>query len=130
MRIYSEWASNHRTMIFLEGGNQTSLDSWGHFLACQPHIKPKKKPPLEGQRYTMPFRIFREDEESLNDCATAVVVLVSTKLCGAIDSYREMKRGGELKYSENNVSNVNSWLELSEWEREFVEKISKCRLAV
>lgn len=129
MRIYSEWATNHKTMIFLEGGNQNSLKDWHTFLATQPHKVPSKEP-LEGQRYTMPFHIFREDDESLNGCATAVVVLVSTKLCKAIDNYREMKKGNELKYSESNVSSVNSWLELSEWEREFVEKISKCRLAV
>jgi hypothetical protein len=126
MRIYSEWASNHRTMIFLEGGNQDSLHDWHTLLATQPHVIPKKNVPLEEQRYTMPFRVFREDKSSLNDCSTAVVVLVSTKICEAIDNYREMKRGGE----QTETPEINSWLELNDWEREFVEKISKCRLAI
>jgi hypothetical protein len=130
MKIYGEWATNHKTMIFLEGGNQDSLKDWHSFLAAQPHKVPSQKKPLAEQHYTMPFYIFHEDDESLNDCATAVVVLVSTKLCEAIDNYREMKRGEGLKSSEKNVNSVNSWLELREWEREFVEKISKCRLAV
>jgi hypothetical protein len=120
-RIFSEWATDYKTMIFLEGGTQENLIQWGCFLDDQDSGQPDPEKPLHTQSYFMPYESFSEDEESLNGCTTAVIILVSTKLCNAIDNHRAPEEESE---------SIHSWLRLSEWEREFVEKISKCRLAI
>ena len=120
-RIFNIWASDYKTMIFLEGGTQANLLDWIKFLDLQDPDVPDFKKPLHTQSYFMPYDSFSEDKESLNGCTTAVIILVSTKLCAAIDNHRA---------PEEETESIHSWLRLSEWEREFVEKISKCRRAI
>jgi len=119
--IFDEWATDHKTIIMLEGGNQDNLESWLRFLNTQDTKLPEALKPLLHQSYTLPYSHFREDKESLNECMTAIVILVSSKLCSAIDDYRTPDSESE---------SIGSWLRLTAWEREFVETISKCRLAV
>jgi hypothetical protein len=53
------WADNHKTLIFLEGGNQANLSEW-----------------LERLEDLFPTSCFYEDKDSLNSCLTAVAFLV------------------------------------------------------
>ena len=60
--MYSEWANNHKTMIFLNGGNQNQLLDLEHIISN------------EYDQY--PFASFNEDIASLNGCLTCIGIIL------------------------------------------------------
>ena len=63
---YRSWAENHKTMIFLNGGNQQNLQDIETFLS--------------DEQIPYAWSSFREDKESLNGCLTSVGIIVPARL--------------------------------------------------
>lgn len=63
---YKDWAKNHKTMIFLNGGNQENLIMIQNFLTHDQN--------------THPWAYFREDEASLNNALTCVGVVLPARV--------------------------------------------------
>ncbi len=105
-KTFYKWAKDHKTMIFLEGGSQENLMDWIDFLNTQDEDK------------VIPYNLFQEDEESLNECVTAVVIIAPGHICEAVDAWRDQNW------------EIEQWANLSIWERGLVEKLARCRLAI
>jgi hypothetical protein len=65
-RVLNDWADNHKTAIFLNGGNAASVRAvydqlWGF-----------------GHTLSLPFDLFHEDQESLGGTMTACGIIVPT----------------------------------------------------
>lgn len=64
--MINDWATNHKTVILLNGGNQKGLMDIHNFLATNEN--------------PYPYGYFCEDEMSLNDCLTCVGIILPEKI--------------------------------------------------
>ena len=78
--VYVEWATNHKTVIVLNGGWQSTLQEWVAFLA------------QTGNPY--PWAMFHEELDSLNGALTNVGVVVPEHIYSVGRELREMSRPG------------------------------------
>ena len=101
--LYQEWAAWHKTLIVVEGGSHRDLEDFFLFLH-------------KGDEVDYAFSSFSEDEESLNNATTAVAVILSNKYEDYLQNYRQRDLAG-------------IWLQLTDWEKEFFQKLNLCRLA-
>lgn len=67
--MFVDWATNHKTMIFLNGGNQNQLFDLEHVITN------------EYDHY--PFASFYEDKESLNGCLTSIGIILPESVYNA-----------------------------------------------
>lgn len=101
--LYEEWARFHKTLIVLEGGSHRNLEDFFLFLH-------------KGDEVDYTFSSFSEDEESLNCATTAVAVILSDKYEDYLQNYRQRDLAG-------------IWLQLTDWEKEFFQRLNLCKLA-
>lgn len=139
---YLEWARNHKTIIVLNAGMQSDLQSWVEFLAPLTH-------PYAWAR-------FHEAEEALNGALTNVAVVLperiyafSRQITSAIQSGRSYdlintdttyvslvpRAGGEFKLvrksrelvTDEFVENPEEW-NYTKYDIELMSRLSKCGL--
>lgn len=75
-QLFQDWASQHKTIIILNGGNQISLIDLFTLLDMMPPYS------------DLHYGAFREDFVSLNGCLTCVGFVASELLCRYIDIAR------------------------------------------
>lgn len=108
-KTFYKWAKDSKTMIFLNGGSQKDLLEWLDFLNAQGDN--------EDNTGVVPYNMFQEDEDSLNECLTAIVIIAPGHICEGVDAWRDKKW------------DIDQWANLSVWERQLVENLARCRLA-
>ena len=120
--LFRDWAENHKTMVFLNGGNQASLQELRDYFTSPDN------PYAWGH--------FSEDEQSLNNCLTCVGIvlpekiylsaqLIRTRTC---DVHNVENDGGKGKWIVSN-DRVSEY-ELTMWEFGLIERLNNCGLAV
>lgn len=72
---FNAWASDHKTIIVLNGGNQEMLSNT--FMQMKAF----------GFRYNYPFVSFHEDEQSLNGALTAIGIVLPEEIYDLKKSY-------------------------------------------
>lgn len=100
-----DWADEHKTIIVLNGGYQSSLRSLVGFL--------------DSYENPYPWAFFEESKEALNGCLTNVGIIVPEKV------YHFGNYGTEYKLSDGLAQ---MQLELSDWEVQLAKRISRCKL--
>ncbi len=121
-RLLTDWATNHKTMILLNGGYSSNL--WqilNTFINGNGTFKDESEAPY-------PFAHFQESEEALSSVLTCVGIILPEKvynnvdLVVAMDAERDM-----LKYAA--IAAAVSKLELSEFDLLLCRELAKYSLA-
>jgi len=73
---YFEWAEQHKTDVFLQGGGH------GHLLSLNDKFNELKEIGIDTYN-----TLFFEDEDSLNNSATALAFIADSKLLNIFDEY-------------------------------------------
>lgn len=130
----NDWATNHKTLIYLNGGNHKNLyDMVMNFTT-------------RDNKY--PWAVFREDEQSLNECITCVAIVVPThiyelasclRLNGVVSPLDVNKQLDAIELGGNEWSNktypeVTQIIQshnqtLSQFDKELIMLINTCPLA-
>lgn len=110
---YQEWVTQHKTLVFFNGGNSAALSELKELLQGS----------LDRENETY-WSSFYEDEESLSSAMTAIAVLPTTNVCDAVDYCREM---GVKDYRMRQMSSPD--FNLTGWEAGLVNTIIGSRLA-
>ncbi len=105
-----DWASNHKTMVLLNGGNSGDLAGLHSALEI-----------LEAQGMNLPFAKFHEDAVSLNNALTYVGIIVPEKYYTIASEVRNMRNVEVMEFF-----TFNSY---SEWEKELIFILNQYRLA-
>lgn len=116
--LLREFSSNHKTFVLLNGGDHDALLTLWSFLGSSHN--------------TCPFSIVYEP--GLNDAATCVVIILPERLydnrsrkCGQIMAAGDVtKKDGTVVPAAEMADPDNLY---TEWEREFLKRKSRCRLA-
>lgn len=103
---YVEWADNHKTVVYLNGGNQTSLIELCDFF--------------DNAANSYAWGFFREDEESLNDCMTCVGIILPERIYETAKLLREDKTG---------LLQATIQPDFTEWEINLMQILPTFRLA-
>jgi hypothetical protein len=106
-KFFTDWAENHKTLIVLEGGSHKDLWDFHDFLYANRHE-------FAGN---LIFAHFEEDEESLNDAYTAVVLVLSDKYETWLGEWRDRVTASLIREF------------MSESEIKLFDWISRCKLA-
>lgn len=105
-KILKEWASDHKTMVVLNGGDNFALQDLTEFL-CD-------------KQNNMPWAHWRESEGALGGSSTAVSIIPDTATFKLIRMYKK----GEIQLKEwGNKSGYN----LVDFKKETVDSVSKFR---
>ena len=69
---FLDWAIYHKTIILLNGGNQKALQDLLDFIEFSSDDNPRQ--------HSFKYGYFREDDESLNGCMTAVGIILPKRV--------------------------------------------------
>lgn len=114
---FCEWAEGHKTMVLLNGGNQSALNDFAFFL--------------NNVDNPFPWEQFFEDEQSLNNALTCVGIILPERIYEAAALLRQ--RNTDIIKSEDHdilyVVNGDVDYEITVWEKELCERLNQCGLA-
>lgn len=115
----TDWATNHKTMVLLNGGNQKELLELYDFL--------------NNPGNTLPFHIFKEDEQSVNGCATCVGIVLPPSVYEAAAKVRsrditieQLRAFGYVRLDSNEELCEYYY---SDWSIELIERLNMYGLA-
>lgn len=117
--MYTDWATNHKTVVLLNGGNQQSLyDLWAMF---------------DHPANPYPISYFQEDEQSLNNALTCVGIILPEKIYEGANLLRD-RRSNVRRVSDgvNIIVSGNGEIyehEYTTWEIEMMQRLIQYRLA-
>lgn len=103
-RLYWEWAKNHKTVVFIEGGFSSGIDSWFSTIFHHP--------------FKLPRASFKEDGETLKGLMTSIAIVVPDSLYETATLLRE-----------DSMLFVNRPGDFSVGEQDLITKLSRARLA-
>ena len=114
-----EWAEKHKTMVLLNGGNQSSIIDLAKFF--------------DAPENPFPWAPFNEDFQSLNNCVTTVGIIIPERIYEASSLLRARKMiiirtEGEPSSIIKSDGIEFDW-EFSEWELQLIEKLNQYGLA-
>ena len=102
-----EWATNHKTMILLNGGYQSELEEFYNYVLTAGR----------DQTNHYPFAIFHEELDALNGATTSVGIILPEKVYAATAEVRE------------GLKETIFWDQLNDYERGIVVRLSRLKLA-
>ncbi|MGZ8924322.1 MAG: hypothetical protein ACXW2E_00430 [Nitrososphaeraceae archaeon] len=115
---YETWASLHKTVVLLNGGNQDALIDLFTYMQNEDNM--------------YPFAYFTEDEQSLNNAMTCVGIILPERIYegSKIVNLRsteivEMDKNEFIMYDNGNIA----FGTYNGWEIEFMKRLSTYRLA-
>lgn len=104
--LYETWATDHKTLIVLDGGSHQDLMDFYAFLVSIRHSIGND----------LIYSYFKEDADSLSCAMTSVVVVISDRYEIFLDAFRRKDL-------------LPIWSQLNEDEQELFQRLSKFRLA-
>lgn len=131
--VLYEWATNHKTIVVLNGGINADLKSLYDFIKMESH---KGSFTLNG--YQLPWSCFNEDSQSLSSIMTGVGIVLPEEIFDAVrdinkdaESREQGLPGGWWKYVRDPA---NSFCEVERYspislEARFLEIYKSCGLA-
>ena len=114
---YQCWATRHKTLIVLDGGNQFDLKELLYFF--------------DNTKNRYPYAGFREDEQSLNGCLTCVGIVLPASIYEAAWAVREKKIWTDQLKATGFVLSVDPYVEVfyNDWQLELIERLSTYNMA-
>lgn len=111
-KTFFKWASKHKTMVLLNGGNSSNLQAiFDNFKL------------MEENGMNLPFAKFHEDQQSLGEALTYVGIIVEEKYYIAANELRHCS--DPVKYKTEKQENEH-W---QNWETELITELNKYSLA-
>lgn len=118
-KVIDDWATNHKTVIVLNGGNSASLQDLHFFFMS------KENP--------FPFAKFHEDEQSLNGALTSVGIILPERIYDSSRVLRDRRTTvTRIEANTNIITPAHSQpldYEFSDWEIELMNKMNQFGLA-
>lgn len=104
--VFREWATEHKTMILLNGGYQSDLIELYDFIR-------------KAENNPFPFEMFREERDALNGAMTSVGIVLTEPVYTAIAEVREGRQ-----------CDGDSWfVQLDSFQQELAIRLSQFGLA-
>ena len=126
MNILFDWAKNHKTMVYLNGGNQDGLKDIASLFSENDN--------------TYPWSYFFEDEASLNECLTCVGIVLANTIYDNAVFLRDPKitRGYAKDYTTLNFNEYRKRMViekssvpiiLTDFDLQIIDVLNSCQLA-
>ena len=119
-KMIDDWATQHKTVVLLNGGNQQSLQDLHAFL--------------DDKANPYPYGQFKEDNQSLNECLTCVGIILPEKIYeGAIHLRDRRTKVQSVGLGINIIISFNGKQandhDYTDWEIELMTRMNEYRLA-